>query len=74
LVSEDTLTALNGRFEYRELSAAQLKGKERPFKVFEILGRQISQGPSTGSPVGAAGASSPSVTDRTPATGRVTER
>jgi adenylate cyclase len=37
LVSEETLTQLGGRFEFRELPAAQLKGKERPFKVYEIL-------------------------------------
>jgi adenylate cyclase len=65
LVSEDTLIALHGRFEYRELSAAQLKGKERPFKVFEILGRHLSQGPVV---------ASPSITDRTPPSGGVTER
>lgn len=36
LVSEATLAELNGRFPYRELQPASLKGKERPFRVFEI--------------------------------------
>ncbi len=36
LVSEATLSELNGRFEYKELPAASLKGKEKPFRVFEI--------------------------------------
>src|SRR5690606_2444115 len=37
LVSEDTLQQLNGRLPYRELPATQLKGKERAFKVYEIV-------------------------------------
>jgi adenylate cyclase len=65
LVSEDTLAALNGRFEYRELTAAQLKGKERPFKVFEILRRQVSQVPNV---------TTTSPTDNTPRSGGVIER
>lgn len=36
LVSEETLANLGGRFSHRELPAAQLKGKERPFRIFEI--------------------------------------
>jgi adenylate cyclase len=36
LVSEETLANLAGRFGYRELPPAQLKGKERPFRIFEI--------------------------------------
>jgi adenylate cyclase len=36
LVSEVTMDALGGRFGASELPAAQLKGKERPFRVFEI--------------------------------------
>jgi adenylate cyclase len=36
IVSEATLEALAGRFEYKELPAANLKGKEKPFRVFEI--------------------------------------
>jgi adenylate cyclase len=38
LVSEATLSRIGNRFEYQELPAAHLKGKEKPFKVFEILG------------------------------------
>lgn len=74
LVSEDTLAALNGRFEYRELSAAHLKGKEKPFKVFEILGPIVSQAPGLGAqtalvPEPALQSSS----DTTPASGNVTD-
>ncbi len=59
LVSEETLAQLGGRFEYRELPAAQLKGKERPFKVFEILHNARAQAPLS------------SALDRTPSQARV---
>ncbi len=36
IVSEATLDGLGGRFEYKELPPANLKGKEKPFRVFEI--------------------------------------
>lgn len=36
-MSEPTLARLGNRFEYQELPAANLKGKEKPFKMFEIL-------------------------------------
>lgn len=36
LVSEYTLAKLGGRFETEELPPAQLKGKEKPFRVFDI--------------------------------------
>ncbi len=36
IVSEATLDALGGRFKYKELPPAQLKGKEKPFRMFEI--------------------------------------
>ncbi|MBN1608468.1 MAG: FHA domain-containing protein [Polyangiaceae bacterium] len=36
LVSEQTLAQLNNRFDYEELPPAQLKGKEKPFRVFNI--------------------------------------
>jgi adenylate cyclase len=36
LVSEQTLAQLNRRFEYEELPPAQLKGKEKPFRIFNI--------------------------------------
>jgi adenylate cyclase len=42
LVSEQTLMRLGSRFRYQELPPAQLKGKERPFRVFSILGRAAS--------------------------------
>jgi len=37
LVSEHTLSRLGSRFEYEELPPAHLKGKEKPFKMFQIL-------------------------------------
>lgn len=36
LVSEATLAQLGDRFRVRELAPAQLKGKEKPFRVFEV--------------------------------------
>lgn len=49
LVSEATLTELGGRFDYKELPPASLKGKEKPFRVFEIQrpakGVQVPAGP-----------------------------
>jgi adenylate cyclase len=36
LVSEQTLSKLGGRFETEELPPAQLKGKEKPFRMFDI--------------------------------------
>jgi adenylate cyclase len=42
LVSESTLSRLNNRFRYEELPPAHLKGKEKPFKMFQILGLQTS--------------------------------
>jgi adenylate cyclase len=36
IVSEQTLAQLNGRFECEELPPAQLKGKEKPFRIFNI--------------------------------------
>ena len=38
LVSEQTLSRLGPRFSYQELAPAQLKGKEKPFRIFSILG------------------------------------
>lgn len=38
LVSEQTLVRLGSRFRYQELAPAQLKGKEKPFRVFSVLG------------------------------------
>lgn len=62
LVSDETLQQLGGRFEYRELPAAQLKGKEKLFKVYEIVHGARQQTPV------------PSALDRTPASaGRVRE-
>jgi adenylate cyclase len=42
LVSEQTLAQLNGRFTSRELSPATLRGKERPFRIFEITQTAVS--------------------------------
>ncbi len=42
LVSETTLNRLSNRFEYTELPPAQLKGKEKPFRVFNVLRRNPS--------------------------------
>lgn len=36
LVSEQTLSKLGGKFETEELPPAQLKGKEKPFRIFDI--------------------------------------
>jgi adenylate cyclase len=36
LVSEGTLNRLQGKFDYDELPPAQLRGKEKPFRVFNI--------------------------------------
>jgi class 3 adenylate cyclase len=36
LVSEQTLSKLGGKFETEELPAAQLKGKDKPFRIFDI--------------------------------------
>lgn len=40
LVSETTLAHLGGKFEHEELPPAQLKGKEKPFRVFNVKGLQ----------------------------------
>jgi adenylate cyclase len=37
LVSETTLARIGNGFEYEELPPAHLKGKEKPFKMFQIL-------------------------------------
>jgi adenylate cyclase len=37
IVSEATLSQLGNRFEYQELPPGVLKGKEKPFKMFEVL-------------------------------------
>ncbi len=37
IVSETTLSRLKNRFEYEELQPANLKGKEKPFPVYNIL-------------------------------------
>ncbi len=42
LVSEYTLQQLHGRYRFEELPPAQLKGKEKPFRIFSILGREAS--------------------------------
>jgi adenylate cyclase len=36
LLSEHTFTKVQGRFEAEELQPAQLKGKEKPFRVFNL--------------------------------------
>jgi len=38
LVSEATLGKLQGKFVYEELPPAHLKGKEKPFRVFDVKG------------------------------------
>ncbi|HEX3598057.1 MAG TPA: adenylate/guanylate cyclase domain-containing protein [Polyangiaceae bacterium] len=43
IVSEGTLARLGNRFEYKELPPAHLKGKEKPFKMFEILRQRPMQ-------------------------------
>jgi adenylate cyclase len=36
LVSEQTLSQLSGKFEVEELPPAQLRGKDKPFRIFDI--------------------------------------
>jgi len=36
IVSEQTLKRLNGKFETEELPPANLKGKEKPFRMFDV--------------------------------------
>ena len=36
LISEATLAKLGGKVEYEELPAANLKGKEKPFRIFDV--------------------------------------
>ncbi|MEO7111832.1 MAG: adenylate/guanylate cyclase domain-containing protein [Polyangiaceae bacterium] len=36
IVSEGTLTRLGNRFEYEELPAASLKGKEKPLRIYNV--------------------------------------
>jgi adenylate cyclase len=42
LLSEATLARLGGKFEVEELPPAQLKGKEKPFRVFNLRGMRPS--------------------------------
>jgi adenylate cyclase len=42
LVSEQTLAKLQGKFVYEELPPAHLKGKEKPFRVFDVKGMHPS--------------------------------
>ena len=51
LVSEQTLDRVRARYEWDELPPAQLKGKEKPFRVFNIKGKA----PSVQVPASASG-------------------
>jgi adenylate cyclase len=69
LVSEATLAKLGNRFEVEELPPAQLKGKDKPFRVFNVIGSRPSlQVPATpgsavsASSVGASGSHGPGST------------
>ena len=42
VVSEDTLSTLGSAFEYEELPPAALKGKTKPFKIYNILGTRTA--------------------------------
>ena len=42
LISESTLRKIEGKFEYEELPPAQLKGKEKPFRMFNVLGTKTT--------------------------------
>ncbi|HEX2731951.1 MAG TPA: adenylate/guanylate cyclase domain-containing protein [Polyangiaceae bacterium] len=57
LVSEETLANLGGRFANKELPPAHLKGKERPFRIFEIQkpGTAVQVAESVGSQNQSAG-------------------
>jgi adenylate cyclase len=37
VISEDTHSALAGRFELEELQPAKVKGKEKPLRIFNVL-------------------------------------
>jgi adenylate cyclase len=37
VISEDTQSALAGRFELEELQPAKVKGKEKPLRIFNVL-------------------------------------
>jgi hypothetical protein len=39
-----TLKALRNRYEYEELPATQLKGKTKPFPLFNIRSRRTQSG------------------------------
>jgi adenylate cyclase len=42
LVSEQTLAKLGGKYDYDELPPTQLKGKEKPFRTFNVKGQAKS--------------------------------
>jgi adenylate cyclase len=42
VVSESTLAFVGNRFEFEELPAASLKGKERPLRLFNIVRERVS--------------------------------
>jgi adenylate cyclase len=42
LVSEQTLSRLGQQFRVQELPPAQLKGKEKPFRIFNVLGHSAA--------------------------------
>jgi adenylate cyclase len=42
VVSETTLARLGGRFDFEEIEARSLKGKERPMRRFNILREKSS--------------------------------
>ncbi|HQY64272.1 MAG TPA: adenylate/guanylate cyclase domain-containing protein [Polyangiaceae bacterium] len=42
IISESTLSRLGSRFEYEELPAAHLKGKEKPLRIFNVKRERLS--------------------------------
>jgi adenylate cyclase len=42
VISESTLARLAGRFEYEEIEARSLKGKEKPMRRFNVLRQKVS--------------------------------
>ncbi len=46
LISESTFRALNGNFPHKKLEPIQVKGKEKPVKIYDILWRENVAAPS----------------------------
>jgi adenylate cyclase len=58
IVSEHTYARIKGRFEFEELQAAKVKGKEKPLRIYNVLRRStkvaVPNNPFAGEPTTAA--------------------